>query len=164
MRWIVDANNVVGSRPDGWWNDPPGAAARLVQHVAEWCRNSSALPGDQSPVDVVLVFDGRPDPTLVALAGGPLQVDFARRPGRDAADDRIVELAGASGDAEPLTVVTSDRGLIARLPPHVTVEGAGRFRDRIQGDRPGVRDRRPGDGPLGRGGSVQAQPPGADLP
>jgi hypothetical protein len=131
MRWIIDANNVVGSRPDGWWNDPAGAAARLVQHVAEWCR-SSEHPHDEHPDDVVLVFDGRPDPRLVALAGGPLRVEFARRAGRDAADDRIVELAGDVPDAEPLVVVTSDRGLVGRLPPHVRVEGAGRFRDRVE--------------------------------
>ncbi len=21
MRWLVDASNVIGSRPDGWWRD-----------------------------------------------------------------------------------------------------------------------------------------------
>src|SRR4029077_3074554 len=28
-RVIVDGNNVIGSRPDGWWRDRPGAARRL---------------------------------------------------------------------------------------------------------------------------------------
>lgn len=136
MRWIIDGNNVVGSRPDGWWNDPAGAAARLVQQVAEWCRTSAPGIADREhPDDVVLVFDGRVDPRLTPLAGGPLRVEFARRTGRNAADDRIVELAGNVAEDEPLTVVTSDRGLIERLPPHVRVEGAGRFRDRVDPPR-----------------------------
>ena len=53
---------------------------------------------------------------------------YARRKGRDAADDRIVEEVEARyGKHLETTVVTSDRGLIARLPPGVTVTGAGRF-------------------------------------
>ena len=65
-------------------------------------------------------------------------MDFARRAGRDAADDRIVEVVDA-GYADPpdLTVVTSDRGLAARLPPGVAIEGAGAFRERIGLPRPG---------------------------
>ncbi|MGL5866243.1 MAG: hypothetical protein ACRCYX_10300 [Dermatophilaceae bacterium] len=31
---VVDEANVVGSRPDGWWRDRPGAAARLPAVVA----------------------------------------------------------------------------------------------------------------------------------
>ena len=30
-RWVVDASNVIGSRPDGWWRDRAGAARRLVE-------------------------------------------------------------------------------------------------------------------------------------
>jgi len=53
---------------------------------------------------------------------------FARRKGRDAADDRIVEeVAARYGEHPQTTVVTSDRGLIARLPPGVITAGAGRF-------------------------------------
>ena len=92
--------------------------------MAEWCRTH------HDPV--TLVFDGRPQPRLEELAGGNLAVAFARRPGRDAADDRIVELVEERDGAEPaLTVVTSDRGLVARLPPGVVVEGAGAFRRRL---------------------------------
>lgn len=84
MRWIVDGNNVMGAGGDGWWNDPPAAAARLTQRIAEWCRTHD------DPVTVV--FDGAPQPALIALGGGNLEIDFARRRGRDAADDRIVEI------------------------------------------------------------------------
>lgn len=31
--WIVDASNVVGSRPDGWWRDRPGALMRLLDEI-----------------------------------------------------------------------------------------------------------------------------------
>ena len=59
-------------------------------------------------------------------------MDFARRPGRDAADDRIVEVVEERFADEPdITVVTSDKGLRARLPPGVATEGAGAFRERI---------------------------------
>ncbi len=124
MRWIVDGNNVMGAGADGWWNDPLAAAARLTQAIAEWTRHHDD--------PVTLVFDGRPERRLSELAGGPLTVEFATRPGRDAADDRIVEIVEDVYAAEPdLRVVTSDRGLAERLPPGVEVEGAGAFRTRL---------------------------------
>jgi predicted RNA-binding protein with PIN domain len=127
--WLVDGNNVMGAGADGWWNDPVAAAARLTQSIAEWARTHD------DPVTVV--FDGRPQPQMAELAGGNLIVDFARRAGRDAADDRIVELVEELYATEPeLTTVTSDRDLVARLPPGVAVEGAGRFRTRIGLGRP----------------------------
>lgn len=124
MRWIVDGNNVMGAGADGWWRDPVAAAGRLTRALADW-----AATHDDA---VVVVFDGRPEPSLARRAGGRLSVEFARRPGRDAADDRIVELVAAEpGPATDLRVVTSDRGLAQRLPPGVAVEGAGRFRERL---------------------------------
>ena len=35
MRWIVDAMNVIGSRPDGWWNNRRNA-------MPCWSTSSSA--------------------------------------------------------------------------------------------------------------------------
>lgn len=118
MRWIVDGNNVFGSRPDGWWNDRDAAAQRLAQSVAEWCRTH----GD----DVVLVFDAPVAPATLELSGGNLTIVESRRRGRNAADDTIAELAAEWGD-DDLRVVTSDRGLRERLPGRVDVSGAGRF-------------------------------------
>jgi predicted RNA-binding protein with PIN domain len=118
VRWIVDGNNVFGSRPDGWWNDRDAAARRLAQSVAVWCRTLDD--------DVALVFDAPVAPTTFELGGGNLTIVESRRRGRDAADDRIVELVAEIDDDEP-RVVTSDRGLRARLPDRVRVMGAGRF-------------------------------------
>lgn len=128
MRWIIDGNNVMGSAPDGWWNDPAAAAGRLTQNVAAWCRDRE----DAHPHDLTtLVFDGRPLPAVAGLAGGTLSVEFAPAPGRDAADDRIVELVEDLFADTAITVVTSDRGLVARLPPGVEVVSSGRFRRRL---------------------------------
>lgn len=121
MRWLVDGNNVFGSRPDGWWNDRAAATTRLAQRVAEWCRTHDD--------DVTLVFDGPVPPATLALAGGNLTVLEAPRRGRDAADDLIASLAATA--TGPLTVVTSDRGLRARLDGAVSVVGSGRFRSLI---------------------------------
>lgn len=118
MRWIVDGNNVFGSRPDGWWNDRDAAARRLAQAVAEWCRTHAD--------EVALVFDAPVAAGTFELGGGNLTIVESRRRGRDAADDRIVELVDAIEDDEPW-VVTSDRGLRARLPERCQVMGAGRF-------------------------------------
>lgn len=135
MLWVVDGNNVMGAGADGWWNDPTAAAVRLTQAVAEWCRTHDAA--------VVVVFDGRPEERLSELGGGNLAVDFARRSGRDAADDRIVEVVeDRFGRERDITIVTSDKGLVARLPPGVGAEGAGRFRERI--GQPGRGSRRSG--------------------
>ncbi|MDT7610941.1 MAG: hypothetical protein QOG96_5444, partial [Pseudonocardiales bacterium] len=59
MELVVDAANVIGSRPDGWWRDRPGAAARLVSALAAALR-SGALTGP-----VVVILEG------AARAGAP---------------------------------------------------------------------------------------------
>lgn len=123
--WIIDGNNVMGSAPDGWWNDPAAAATRLTQQIAVWCRGrEDAHRHDR----LILVFDGRPVPAVSELAGGTLSIEFAPRPGRDAADDRIVGLVEDLFAGTAITVVTSDKGLVARLPPGVEVVSSGRFR------------------------------------
>lgn len=121
--WLVDGNNVMGARPDGWWNDRAAAAHRLAQSIAEWCRTHDE--------PVVVVFDGPLAPETAALGGGHLRIEGSRRRGRDAADHDLVELARSHPDPASVVVVSSDRGLIERLPSGVTVEGAGTFRARL---------------------------------
>ena len=122
--WLVDGNNVFGSRPDRWWNDPPAAKRRLAQHVAEWCRTHDD--------PVILVFDAPVAGDTLELAGGNLTIEVATRRGPDAADDRIVELAA---DIATPRVVTSDRGLRQRLVEQsdgeVQIVGVSRFRELI---------------------------------
>lgn len=126
--WVIDGNNVYGSRPDGWWRDREGAAHRLAEQVDRWQR----ARGER----VVLVFDGKSRPETAALSRADrLEVVFAPGPGPDAADHRIVELVEDLYAASPdLAVVTADRGLIDRLPPGVTVERPRAFLDRLGRD------------------------------
>jgi predicted RNA-binding protein with PIN domain len=126
VHWLIDGNNVFGARPDGWWNDRPAAMQRFTQRVAEWCRTHAD--------DVIVVFDQPVPESVLVLAGGNLRVVAAPRRGRDAADDEIARRAAehvAESTVGELTIVTSDRGLRARLAPDVTVIGAGRFRGLI---------------------------------
>jgi len=123
MRWIVDGNNVMGARPDGWWRDRAAAAARLAQQVDAFART------DGEPV--VLFFDGRVRD--LGLPGDtPLETAFAPRPGPDAADHAIAERVERDGDPGSICVVTSDRALAARVrAAGAETEGAGRFRARL---------------------------------
>jgi predicted RNA-binding protein with PIN domain len=123
MRWLVDASNVIGSRPDGWWRDRAGATERLLDALEAFAATS---PGDE----VVVVLDS--DPAELAGRRGALTVEVAPRRGRDAADDAIV--ARLEGDPDPASwrVVTSDRALADRVRAlGASVEGARGFRDRL---------------------------------
>jgi hypothetical protein len=112
-RWLIDGNNVMGSRPDGWWRDRSGAKTRLVADVERWAR----LSGRQ----VLVFFDGHPDDRVLAV-GPTVEVRFAGSGRRDAADDAIV--AEATADDR---VVTADRGLVGRLPVGVEIVGPRRL-------------------------------------
>jgi predicted RNA-binding protein with PIN domain len=104
---IVDAMNVIGSRPDGWWRDRHGALVRLARRLAAL----AAVHGEP----ITLVIDGRPIAELPAGDSGGVEVIYARRSGPNAADDRIVEYVAGRGDAPSCEVVTSDRTLGERV-------------------------------------------------
>ncbi len=113
--------NVIGSVPDGWWRDRAGALRGLVDAAAahdfgDW---------------VVIVADGFPVADLAAGTRGEVELRYAGRRDPDAADDVIVELVSEvrADDDERLRVVTSDRGLRARLTAlDVEVVGPRSFR------------------------------------
>ncbi|AVT38133.1 hypothetical protein [Plantactinospora sp. BB1] len=103
---VVDAANVVGSRPDGWWRDRAGATARLRDRLAPIARHG--LPGLPPPVAVVLVVEGAA--RRVEPAEG-VRVVAAEGSG----DDAIVGLVGAEGAGRSCVVVTADRALRDRV-------------------------------------------------
>jgi len=123
-RVIVDGNNVIGSRPDGWWRDRDGAARRLIASLQQLARDT----GDR----ICVVLDGRPLEELPEGVHGGLLVAYATRAGRDAADDRIVHEVGRDREPASLVVITSDRGLAERVRAlGASVEGARTLLDRL---------------------------------
>ena len=124
-RYMVDGMNVIGSKPDGWWRDRDGAVRRLLRRL----QNAAARSGD----DFTLVLDGRPLPDLPEGVHGDVTVRYAGRRGRNAADDRIVELVTGDDDPASIRVVTSDRALADRVSAAgATTEGAGAFLHRLE--------------------------------
>ena len=127
--WVVDASNVFGARPDGWWRDRPRALAVLLDEIVRWCEHT----GER----VTVVADGHPTARVPEGVLYGVEVRYARSTARDAADDEIVRLvtAGPGGAGEELaspTVVTSDRGLRDRVTGlGASVEGARTFLDRL---------------------------------
>ena len=118
MTWVVDASNVIGSRPDGWWRDRAGATRRLVGRLDAF----AAATGEP----VIVVLDAGTPP-----AADRAEVLVASRRGRDAADDEIVALLQDRG-ADGVRVVTSDATLAQRVRAlGADVEGAGGFRRRL---------------------------------
>lgn len=104
---IVDAMNVIGTRPDGWWRDRDGAVRALAERLQRYARTRH--------VDAWLVVDGRPIPGLEEGTVGALEVRYALRGGPDAADDRIVRLVEMFEDPWTASVVTADRDLRRRV-------------------------------------------------
>jgi hypothetical protein len=118
---LVDAANVVGSRPDGWWRDRAGATARLLSRLAGLPGRTVAGPeGGAVPVtDVVVVVEGQ-----AREVPGQDGVRLVRAPG--SGDDALVDAAMAlAGADDELLVVTADRGLRARLPGRARIAGPG---------------------------------------
>jgi predicted RNA-binding protein with PIN domain len=119
----VDGNNVMGTRPDGWWRDRPAAMRRLVAELEHLARHA----------DVTVVFDGPPRD----LGAAGVAVSFAGG-GRDAADAEIVRRVAGNDDPRSLTVATSDRALAEQVRAHgATVIGARTFLARLTGGTEG---------------------------
>lgn len=121
---VVDAANVVGSRPDGWWKDRAGAAAKLRDRLAVFGRTGvpaahEAMPGPAQLTwwpRVVLVVEGAARSTE---STDGVEVVAAPRDG-DSAIVAATREARAARTADHVVVATADRELRAR----VTAEGA----------------------------------------
>lgn len=118
---VVDAANVVGSRPDGWWRDRAGATRRLLARcaaLAEAGLDASALPRE---LGAVALRHWWPELTVVVEGAARSAADAAPPPVRavaaaGAGDDTIVEEVRAAVAAGSTVLgVTADRGLRDRL-------------------------------------------------
>ena len=98
--WIVDGNNVMGSRPDGWWRDRRGAQRRLVERLETFA--------DARDEPVTVIFDGRAHD-----AGGGSRVAVRSRgaPGATRPTTTSPRVVARHPDPGSLTVVTSDGAL-----------------------------------------------------
>ena len=108
---VVDVANVMGSRPDGWWRDRPGAAVRLHAELAALAaRGRPVLPDDTEPEEFVMVLEGatRAATARIKAAGAGVRVVQADGSGDDAIVALVRELPGRR------VVVTADRELRRR--------------------------------------------------
>jgi len=123
MHRVIDAMNVIGSRPDGWWRDRHAAIERLVDQLDHW-----AAEVDEH-LTVVLE-----QPPSRQLSAEKIEIAWAPQPGPNSADKEIVRhLDGWLVEGE-VTVVTSDRDLAERARIlGAKVEPAAAFRARLEG-------------------------------
>jgi len=100
---VVDAANVVGSRPTGWWRDRPGAARALVAQLV----NGSVAER------VVVVLEGQAKSGAPeGPAGSGVEVVHAAGSGDDTIAAVTAPLVSAG---QSVVVVTADRGLRRRV-------------------------------------------------
>ena len=99
---VIDAANVIGSRPTGWWRDRPGAARVFTERV----RATVTAGGLGPPVTIVLEGRARAGADEADVDG----VEVVHAPGEG--DDTIAAIAEANRD---VVVVTADRELAERV-------------------------------------------------
>lgn len=99
---VIDAANVIGSRPTGWWRDRPGAARRFTVRV----RTAVGAGRLDPPVTIVLEGRFRAGAEESELDG----IAVVHAPGEG--DDTIVAVARSNAG---VLVVTADRDLAARV-------------------------------------------------
>jgi hypothetical protein len=99
---VIDAANVVGSRPTGWWRDRAGAARAFVEQVG------AAVASGELDRPVVVVLEGRARAGAPSGAAGAITIVHATGGG----DDALVEVVSQAPG--PVTLVTADRELRRR--------------------------------------------------
>lgn len=131
---VVDAANVMGSRPDGWWRDRAGAAVRLHNDLMRLAERGVRVPvpesasgpsaesvsasasesvsesaSGSSSAEFVLVLEGAAQAALPRITPGKVRVVTS---GGGSGDDAIVKLVREL--AGQCVVVTADRELRRR--------------------------------------------------
>ena len=103
---VIDAANVVGSRPNGWWRDRAGAAANLCAGLRE------AIEAGRLEHQVVVVLEGAAREGAREHERDGLRIVHAPRSG----DDTIADVAAeVRADGHAVMVVTADRQLRERV-------------------------------------------------
>ena len=129
---VVDAANVVGSVPDGWWHDRPGAARRLIARIGRLAADGMPatlldLPEHTWFPEWVVVVEGQ----ARAAGDGVEDVEVVRAAA--SGDDAIVaEAERLVGTGRTVTLVTSDRELARRATDAgASVRGTRWLRDQL---------------------------------
>jgi hypothetical protein len=111
---LIDAANVIGSRPNGWWRDRPGAARTFVERV----RALGAV--GRLDETIVVVLEGKARGGVEPSVADGVRVLHASGSG----DDTLLAVtADATGQ---VTLVSADRALCQRaeaLGAHVVSPG-----------------------------------------
>jgi hypothetical protein len=113
---VVDAANVVGARPDGWWRDRPGAARRLAGRIVaaltvDPAQLAEGLGCPDADLQVHLVLEGAAAGVEDLPTHPRLAVVHATADG----DSTIAALAADLAADAPVLVVTADRALRERV-------------------------------------------------
>ncbi len=128
---VVDAANVVGSVPDGWWKDRAGATERLGERLRPLL--STTLDDDQtsgviSGIHVVVEGAAR-----AAVIAPPIETVRAEASG----DDAVVATAQSlSHNGQQMVVVTSDRELsrrVGQIDDTIAIRGTAWLLDLLTG-------------------------------
>lgn len=126
---VIDAANVVGTRPDGWWKDRAGAASTLLgrlERLAFRGVDGSLLAAPAHRAwewpHVVVVLEGqarsaadlwKPVATRGLCGTAARALNVVSAPG--SGDDAIAALCARLADCAAVMVVTSDKGLADRV-------------------------------------------------
>ena len=114
---VVDAANVVGSVPDGWWRDRAGATGRLLERLGALAADGLSAERLGLLADVWfpewrVVVEGQARAVEEPPAASGVAVVRAKGSGDDAI---VAETARLIEAGRVVTVVTSDRELRARV-------------------------------------------------
>jgi hypothetical protein len=122
MMLLIDAANVVGSRPNGWWRDRSGAARLLVERVR------GAVAAGRLAEPVVVVLEGAARAGVDEGVSGGVTVLHASGSG----DELIISVTSDAHDE--VTLVTADRDLRRRAEAlGADVAGPGWFIALLEG-------------------------------
>ncbi len=113
---VVDAANVVGSRPDGWWRDRRGAAEKLIGGISALAEAGvpagfADLHGERWWPTWHVVTEGAARGARHTTASTAVEIHEAPGEGDDAIAARAADLAA---EAARVVVVTADRELRRR--------------------------------------------------